>query len=70
MRAAVSCVANFPLDATPAESAAGHRRPEYDITPDGERFLMIKEGGAAGAPSQIIVVENWFEELRQRVPVN
>ena len=33
--------------------------------------MMIKEG--TDAPSdqqQIIVVENWFEELRARVPTN
>jgi eukaryotic-like serine/threonine-protein kinase len=30
----------------------------YDISPDGQRFLMIKEGGADGtaAPASIIVV--------------
>jgi serine/threonine-protein kinase len=43
----------------------------YDVAPDGERFLMIKEiGSAADAAPQIIVVENWFEELKARVPTN
>ncbi len=28
----------------------------YDITPDGERFLVIKEGG--GASSQVVLVQN------------
>jgi len=41
----------------------------YDIAPDGQRFLMLKNAGAGGSLSaSIIVVENWFEELRQRVP--
>jgi hypothetical protein len=42
----------------------------YDISPDGQRFLMIKEGGADGtaAPPSIIVVLNWFEELKRLVP--
>ncbi len=34
---------------------------------------MIKEGGGAedtAAPSQIIIVLNWFEELRRLVPTN
>jgi Tol biopolymer transport system component len=35
----------------------------YDVSPDGQRFLMIKDAGA-----QIVVVENWFEELRAKVP--
>ena len=42
----------------------------YDVTPDGQRFLMIKEGGdEPTAPQNLIVVLNWFEELRRRVPV-
>ncbi len=38
----------------------------YDISPDGQRFLMIKEGGAGQA--QIHVILNWFEELKRLVP--
>jgi eukaryotic-like serine/threonine-protein kinase len=43
--------------------------PNYDVSPDGQRFLMIKpnEAGEA-APAQINVVLNWFEELKRRVP--
>jgi serine/threonine-protein kinase len=42
----------------------------YDISPDGERFLMITadESRAAGAPPSIVVVRNWFEELKRLVP--
>ncbi len=42
----------------------------YDISPDGQRFLMIKEGGADGtvAPTSIIVVQHWVEELKRLVP--
>jgi Tol biopolymer transport system component len=44
--------------------------PWYDVSPDGQRFLMLKpvESGAT-APTQINVVLNWFEELKQKVPV-
>ena len=50
----------------------GYHR-DYDITPDGERFLMVfpadeAEGGEPAQP-QINVVLNWFEELKERVPV-
>src|SRR6185295_6857486 len=40
-------------------------RPGYDVTPDGQRFMMVKvpEGSA---PRQINVIVNWFEELRRR----
>jgi hypothetical protein len=41
----------------------------YDISPDGERFLMIKEGGSdETSPTEFILVQNWFEELKRLVP--
>jgi Tol biopolymer transport system component/predicted Ser/Thr protein kinase len=41
----------------------------YDVSPDGQRFLMVKQAGLSSAiPTQIYVVQNWFEELKQRVP--
>lgn len=40
----------------------------YDVSPDGRRFLMIKPTSETNAPEQLQVVENWFEELKQRVP--
>ena len=44
--------------------------PGVSISPDGQRFLMIKEGGADGtaAPASIIVVQPWVEELKRLVP--
>jgi eukaryotic-like serine/threonine-protein kinase len=41
----------------------------YDISPDGKRFLMIKDNIPAGqaAPASIVVVLNWFEELKGKV---
>ena len=44
--------------------------PYYDITPDGQRFVMIQEGWTDSAPTQINVVLNWFEELKRRLPSN
>ena len=44
----------------------------YDVSPDGQRFLMIKEadGGAASSRSaSMIVALNWSEELKQRLPI-
>jgi len=41
----------------------------YDVSPDGQRFLMLKPSEQAQtAPTQINVVLNWFEELKQKVP--
>jgi hypothetical protein len=49
----------WPSDRTCAiDSSARQRRspfPGYDVTRDGQRFLMVKEGGQA--PTQITVVQ-------------
>jgi len=47
----------------------------WDISLDGKRFLMLKEVASTGEPAaaedrqKINIVVNWFEELKQRVPV-
>ena len=47
-------------------------RRTYDLAPDG-RFLMVKDSAvgddAEGPAAQIILVQNWFEELKRLVPV-
>jgi len=42
----------------------------YDVSRDGQRFLMIKEAGDdnASASSHIVVVLNWTEELKAKLP--
>jgi serine/threonine-protein kinase len=42
----------------------------YDVSRDGQRFLMIKEGGPDGTvpPTSLVVVQHWFEELKRLVP--
>jgi eukaryotic-like serine/threonine-protein kinase len=42
----------------------------YDVSPDGRRFLMIKEGSndPNAAPPTINVVLNWLDELKRLVP--
>ncbi len=47
---------------------------DWDIHPDGKRFLMIKgpeasPSGATAPRPKINIVLNWFEELKQRVPI-
>jgi serine/threonine-protein kinase len=44
----------------------------YDVLPDGKRFVGVVNAGQAQigqASAQIQVVLNWFEDLKQRVPV-
>jgi dipeptidyl aminopeptidase/acylaminoacyl peptidase len=55
----------WPQDGTP-----------WDIHPDGRRFLMMRQPPATSTPSgadvnpKITVVQNWLEELKQRVPAD
>ena len=48
------------------QGAPGHT---YDIAPDGERFLMIKESDEISS-TEFILVQNWFEELKRLVPTD
>jgi serine/threonine-protein kinase len=44
-------------------------RADFDVSPDGQRFLMVKAAAAnQNSLDQIHVVLNWFEELKRRVP--
>lgn len=43
--------------------------PNYDVSPDGRRFLMVAESPEDATP-QIRVVLNWHHELLERVPVD
>ena len=50
-----------------------HTGDGYDVSPDAQRFLMLKEGVATdqtAAPATLIVVQNWVEELKKLVPIN
>ena len=40
----------------------------YDVAPDSQRFVMVKEDPPAPFAKQLQIVTNWFEELRRRVP--
>ena len=46
---------------------------QYDVMPDGQQFLITipvdqSDSGEPARP-QINIVLNWFEELKERVPV-
>jgi Tol biopolymer transport system component len=40
--------------------------PNYDVSRDGRRFLMLKP--EAAAPPPVNIVMNWFDELKRLVP--
>ncbi len=67
--ARVSTTAGFQvLDRTEIfvmEFARRRFLPQYDVHPDGEQFVMINR---VGEPAPLVVVLNWFEELKRLVP--
>jgi Tol biopolymer transport system component len=50
-------------------AGGGNDSRMYDVSPDGKRFLMIKQDVSPNqrAP-RIVVVQNWLEELKRLVP--
>ena len=47
------------------------------MTADGQRFVMStslvasgERGSEAGRGAKIVIVQNWVEELKERVPVD
>ena len=51
------------------EVAASDRFRNYDISPDGERFVMVQIPTSTER-GQLEIVFNWFEELERLVPTN
>ena len=47
--------------------APGHV-PMYDVTPDGQRFVVVMAGDEEFAPLHLNVIMNIDDELRRRVP--
>jgi Tol biopolymer transport system component/tRNA A-37 threonylcarbamoyl transferase component Bud32 len=41
--------------------------PAYDVAPDDKRFVMLRSA-AATEDTEIILTQNWFEELKARAP--
>jgi hypothetical protein len=37
----------------------------YDVTPDGRRFVMVKPDDDSESTGEVVLVQNWVEELRR-----
>ena len=74
MAVSVATEGEFPLAAPvqlfaePYVIRGGPFQRSYDVDLDG-RFLMTAAGDGSGLAS-IVVVQNWFEELKPRVPTD
>jgi hypothetical protein len=55
---------NYLAGAGSSCGMAGPTSSNYDVTPDGERFLMIEDASPAAECERLRVVSNWSLELR------
>ena len=55
-----------------ARNIVGGNNRRMAVSPDGKRFLLLanaaENGNSEAVRSQLVVVQNWFEELKRRVP--
>ncbi len=56
----------FALEFYPTSDSFGL----YDVTPDGQRFVMIDASESDPPPIELVLVQNWAEELKRLVPVD
>ena len=51
-------------------SIGGASFADYDVTPDGQRFVMFPAGAGAGRPEHphVTLVTGWFEQLAKLLP--
>jgi serine/threonine-protein kinase len=49
----------------PYERDANHRA--YDVSADDQRFVMIRQTALGASGAKLVLVENWFEELKERM---
>ncbi len=44
---------------------------EHSLHPNGEKFLMVKPGDLSeGESPQLILVQNWLEEVKRKIPTD
>ncbi len=56
---------------TPRELASGVLLPggsNFDVTPNGERFVILAQAEEETEAPQLVLVQNWFQELERLVP--
>jgi serine/threonine protein kinase len=45
------------------------RDPNFSVSPDGQRFLMLRPIATTSAGAEIVITLNWLEELKRLVPI-
>ena len=45
-------------------------RSDYDVMPDGQRFIMVDDSETVPRPTELVVVQNFAEELKRLAPAD
>ena len=43
---------------------------DFDVAPDGQRFVMFPDDEDRASKNHVTMVFNWFDELSRTLPVN
>ena len=52
----------------PGPFFSGLANRTYDVTKDGQHFIVIKSNGPGTATGRVVLVDNWFQELQRLAP--
>ena len=44
--------------------------PTFAVAPDGQQIIDLENADTEPAPTELILVQNWFQELERLVPTN
>ena len=61
---AVTVTPSSEFAAGPANELFDGPYGAYDMLPNGQSFVIVKERSAGDAPTRINLVLNWFEEVK------
>jgi hypothetical protein len=59
-----------PVEAAGDTLGGGYSFADYDVSPDGQRFVMFPAGSGPGRTEHphVMLVTRWFEELAKQLP--
>jgi hypothetical protein len=61
----------FPEFFSVSDGALTAGMDTWDVAPDDQRFVMLRQGTASvGDAGRVVLVQNFFEELKRLVPVD
>lgn len=56
----------FTVSSVALGMLAGFGNRYYDVSPDGQRFVVVRDVGEATQQTTIAIVQNWYAEIKDR----